>query len=87
LSAMRSCYSGGARGEKIARNCEDWRLGEELTRKWRTVAALGRNSSEGGASSGWRQWSRHRERGERCGAREGGGEEWVTEERQHFGAF
>jgi hypothetical protein len=50
------------RGEGIARNCEDWRLGEELTGEWRTVAALGRNSSEGGASGGRRRWSRHGER-------------------------
>jgi hypothetical protein len=28
-------------GEKIARNCRDWQLGEELTREWRTTAVLG----------------------------------------------
>jgi hypothetical protein len=44
-------------GEEIARKCEDWRLREELTREWRTVAALGQNSSEGGASGDRRQWS------------------------------
>jgi hypothetical protein len=44
----------GQGGEKIARNCEDWRLGEKLTGEWRTVAALGRNPSEGGASGGRR---------------------------------
>jgi hypothetical protein len=48
----------GQGGEKIVRNCEDWRLGEELTGEWRTVAALGRNPSEGGAYGGRRRWSR-----------------------------
>jgi hypothetical protein len=33
----------GKGGEKIARNCRDWQLGEELTREWRTAAVLGRN--------------------------------------------
>jgi hypothetical protein len=55
---------GGARGEAIARNSKDWRLGEELTEKWRTVAALGWNPSEGGASDGRRRWTG---RGERWG--------------------
>jgi hypothetical protein len=30
-------------GEKIARKCRDWQLGEELTGEWRTAAVLGRN--------------------------------------------
>jgi hypothetical protein len=47
----------GKGGEEFARNCEDWRLGAKLTGEWRTVAALGQNSSEGGAFGGWRQWS------------------------------
>jgi hypothetical protein len=28
---------------KIARNCRDWQLGEELTGEWRTAAVLGQN--------------------------------------------
>jgi hypothetical protein len=58
--------------------CEDWRLGEELTGEWRTVVVLDRNSSEGGASGGWRWWSGRGERlGEVWRSRGGTGEEWV----------
>jgi hypothetical protein len=83
---MRSCSSGGARGEEITRNCKDWRLEEELTGEWRTVTTLGRNSSEGGLPVAGGGGPDVRSGGKKCGAREGAGEEWVTEERTAFQA-
>jgi hypothetical protein len=44
---MKSCSSGQARGEEIARNCGDLKLREELTVEGRTVAVLSRNPREG----------------------------------------
>jgi hypothetical protein len=42
-SGCGSCSTREARGERIARKCRDWQLGEELTGEWRTAVVLGWN--------------------------------------------
>jgi hypothetical protein len=47
---MKSCSSGEVRGGEIARNCGNWKLGEELTGEGWTVAVLGQSPREGGGA-------------------------------------
>jgi hypothetical protein len=77
---MKSCSSGEARGEEIARNCGDWKLGEELTGeggRWRCSAIV--RAKEGGL--GWPEAVvRAREAVGTVGRSRGGvGEEWRRE--------